>query len=93
MLAASWIGHGRGLLPDVDFARISAVLSMYGFPMNTALDDKNRVLDLMQKDKKKAEGKLKFILPVSIGAVIQTRDVTTAEILGALEFISLGGKV
>lgn len=93
MLAASWIARGRGLLPNADFTRILAVLSMYGFPMKTALNDKNRVLDLMQKDKKKAEGKLKFILPASIGTVIQTRDVTTAEILGALEFISLGGTV
>ena len=41
----------------------------------------------MKKDKKKVSGKLKFVLPVGIGKVIQVTDVTEDEIRSALQFI------
>ena len=42
----------------------------------------------MQKDKKKIAGKLKFVLPLNIGEVIQTTDVNKDEIFAALDYIT-----
>ena len=43
----------------------------------------------MKKDKKIQSGRLKFILPTSIGKVIQVTDVTHEEIISAINYISL----
>lgn len=88
MISASYIAHKRGILDSSALERIETILRLYGFKTRVILPEADKVMDFMQKDKKKIEGSLKFVLPSEIGAVIQTTDVTREEIFAALEYIS-----
>lgn len=87
MIAASYIAKERNMIDDTVLNRIEAALALYGFKTRVALPPKETVLGYMQKDKKKIAGKLKFVLPVKIGEVEQTTDVTQDEIFAALHYI------
>lgn len=88
MLAASFVSYKRGYIGEAELMRIKRILMLYGFCVQLLINDTNKVLELMQKDKKKKEGKLKFVLPKKIGSVIHCDDLTENEIIDALEFIS-----
>lgn len=88
MVAASYIAAERGLIDREILGDIKAVLEEYGFRTSMPLPEASVIYSFMQKDKKKANGKLKFILPARIGDVIQTRDVTGDEIYAAIEYIT-----
>lgn len=86
--AASRIAYRRKMISDAEFEEIKAVLKMYDIPVKTDIDDVGFVVDFMQKDKKKSEGKLKFVLPEKIGSVVIVDDVTSDEIYDALNYIN-----
>lgn len=88
MISASYIAHKRGMLDSYALERIENILRLYGFKTRVILPEADKVMDFMQKDKKKIGGSLKFVLPSEIGSVIQTTDVTREEIFAALEYIS-----
>lgn len=88
MIAASHIAQRRGMIDVGTLKRIEDVLDLYEFKTRVKLPSSDTVLAFMQKDKKKIAGKLKFVLPVKIGEVTQTTDVTREEIMSALEYIS-----
>lgn len=88
MIAASRIAERRAMIDADTRERIENALSLYGFRTRAMLPPKDKVIEFMQKDKKKIAGKLKFVLPTAIGTVTQTTDVTREEILDALEYIS-----
>lgn len=88
MAAAAYISKERGMIGDNELNDIESVLREYGFEVKAEIDDPQRVYEFMQKDKKKTAGKLKFVLPVSIGEVMQTRDVSKSEIFAAIDHIS-----
>lgn len=88
MIGASYIAYKRNMITSSVMERIENILTEYGFRTRVKLPDKDKILSFMHKDKKKTMGKLKFVLPVSIGEVIQTTDVTSGEIFAALEYIS-----
>lgn len=87
IIAASHIAQKRGLLSERETAEIEAVLESYGFKTHVNLPDNDAIFGFMQKDKKKLQGKLKFVLPTAIGTVIQTTDVSKDEIYTALDYI------
>ena len=87
MIAASKVSLMRGLISDTEFKAIIKMLENYGFCVKTEISDIEKVIEIMQKDKKKANGKLKFILPCAIGKVIWADDLTDKEILSAFEMI------
>ena len=88
MIGASHIANKRGMIDDMTFERIENILRTYGFGTRVKLPEKERVYSFMQKDKKKIAGKLKFVLPLNIGEVIQTTDVNKDEIFAALDYIT-----
>lgn len=88
MVAAAKIAAGRGLIEQRELDDIISVLKEYGFRTRMALPSADVIYRYMQQDKKKADGRLKFVLPVRIGEVTQVRDVTDAEIYDAIAFIS-----
>lgn len=88
MVAASYIAVQRNMIEESVLEEIVNILLEYGFAVKTALPSADTIYSFMQKDKKKSEGKLKFVLPVRIGEVIQTRDVTKEEIYSAIAYIS-----
>ena len=88
MVAVSQIAFKRGLITAETVKDIETVLIDYGFKIRTNLPTAEVIYSFMQKDKKKAMGKLKFVIPTAIGEVIQTRDVTEEEIFEAIKYIS-----
>lgn len=88
MAAACRIAVGRGMIDEAVATDIEAVMDEYGFKTKAVLPEADVIYSFMQKDKKKAEGKLNFVLPVRIGEVIRTDDVTAEEIYDAVEYIS-----
>lgn len=89
MIAASYIAYKRKMISHDDLKRIETMLDTYGFSCRVELPDNDNVWEFMQKDKKKLEGQLKFVLPVKIGEVMQTTDVTKEEVYSAFDYISL----
>jgi 3-dehydroquinate synthase len=87
MIAASYIAAKRGMISTETLAEIEFVLKEYGFATRVELPENDTVYSFMQKDKKKLEGKLKFVLPTKIGEVAQTTDVTKEEIYEAFKYI------
>lgn len=87
MLAAAHIANKRGIFSDQELKGLENVLKMYGFSLKTEISDRGAVKDIMQRDKKKSAGSLKFVLPEKIGSVFQCTDVTEKEIDEALDFI------
>ncbi len=89
MVAAAYIAFKRDMINTAQLNEIEEIMEMYGFDIRTDLPDNDTVWAFMQKDKKKLEGKLKFVLPVNIGEVVQTTDVTADEVYSALDYIRL----
>lgn len=88
MIGASYIAYKRGMINEEILKRTENILDMYGFKTRVKLPSEETVFSFMQKDKKKIDGKLKFVLPVEIGKVTQTTDVTKEEIFDAFHYIS-----
>lgn len=87
MIAAAYIAFKRGLITENELKEIEDMLDLYGFETHVKLPDNDTVFEIMQKDKKKVSGKIKFVLPKKIGSVIQTEDVTKEEIYTALDYL------
>jgi 3-dehydroquinate synthase len=90
MVAEAEIAVRRGLAPRAVAARQKQLLARFGLPVQ--LDrgmDLDRILSLMQHDKKAESGRLRFVVPVSVGATRELDNVTDAEIREAVR--SLGG--
>ena len=87
MNAAAYIAARKNLLSQGDFDRVIKLLQCAGLPIQVNDIDVNRVYNEMLRDKKQVKNKLKFILPTSIGQVIQTTEVTKEDIFGALHHI------
>ena len=87
MNAAAYIAARKNLLGQGDFDRMIKLLQRAGLPIQVNDIDVNRVYNEMLRDKKQVKNKLKFILPTSIGQVIQTTEVTKEDIFGALHHI------
>ena len=86
MCAASYIALNRGMIDNGIFDRIIDIINRYGF-CTAAGADEREIIKYMKNDKKSIGGKLKFILPDGIGSVVQTLDVTSAEISAAIKFL------
>ena len=85
MVAAAVIAKEKDICNCV--ARLEQLLQTCGLPVKTNTVVSDAVKRAMQKDKKKTDGKLSFILPVSIGEVLQTKEVTAKEVDAALDYI------
>ena len=90
MAAASYIALNRGLITDGFFEEIKNILKRYSFETSITVDDNEKIWQLMQNDKKKLDGKLKFVLSNGKGSVIQVTDVSQKEVYDALGFLERG---
>ena len=85
MLAAGEIARVMGLWGDGPRDRQRAVVEATGLPLNWPRLDGEAVIACLQSDKKVRDGRVRFVLPTSIGAVEIRNDVSPATILEALE--------
>jgi 3-dehydroquinate synthetase len=83
--AVAAIAAGRGGDPELA-PRLDDLLSRLGFTLTRGFDA-NRVGDAMLGDKKRRDGRQRWVLPMDIGTVTEVDDVTEAELTHALGVI------
>ncbi len=85
MLAAAHLAADRRLLSRAEAAALHALIMRLG-PLPPVTDlSVSRAIDVMQRDKKVAGGRLHFVLPRGIGSAVVVDDVKGAEISSVLE--------
>ena len=85
MVAAGLISLKLGYLPKSEYDRIKSVIVAVGLPSTIPGLNIPEVLKAMQHDKKRAAGKLRFVLARHIGEVFITDEVTESIVESALE--------
>jgi 3-dehydroquinate synthase len=87
MLAAD-LSQRMGWLSEAEFKRIYALLSASSLPLRAPNFGVEKYLDLMQSDKKVADGKIRLVLQQGIGKAVITSDYDTAKLKQTLEAIN-----
>jgi 3-dehydroquinate synthase len=88
MLAAGRISNRMGILDQQELARLKCVIEKVGLPTEMPSLKPKRLIQAMEHDKKVLEGRIRFVLPKSIGTVFITDEVSPSLIertLGGLE--------
>ncbi len=86
MVAASRIATSMGVLSTSVLDRLTGLLVRAGLPVTVPLSiDVDAVLRAMTRDKKMAQGRLRFVLPTSVGKVHIRNDVSTELVRETLE--------
>ncbi|MGC9361132.1 MAG: 3-dehydroquinate synthase [Anaerolineae bacterium] len=85
MVAAAHLGEIVGLCSADTRSRIQRTLAKHDLPIVYKEQRPERVLEAMRSDKKRRGGRLRLIVPRSIGEVTVEGNVSDAEILEALE--------
>ena len=87
MIGAMYIAQKRGMISIDLLKEAQALMENYGFLIHAQLPDNKTIWSLMQKDKKKQEGKLKFVLATQKGDVEIVDDITEEEVSLALDYL------
>jgi len=87
MRAAARIGESRGTCGPETVAAIDAAIDRFGLPREHAIDDA-RVLEKMASDKKKSEGRQRWVLPLDGGGVTLRDDVGADAVSAALRAVT-----
>jgi 3-dehydroquinate synthase len=85
-IAATRLGHQRGLITEAEADRIIALILQYG-PLSSFKATAEKLVALTASDKKNRSGTLSFILPTGVGSVKIVRDVTHPELIEAAEWM------
>jgi len=84
MLAAARISNRLGMLDKNEVTRLRSVISRAGLPTEIPSLHLERLIQAIRHDKKILQGKIKFVLPKSIGNVSITDEVSPSLIEQAL---------
>lgn len=76
LVAVSRISQRMGIITEADFARIRMLLERVGLPVEMPALDREKLLEAMGQDKKVRGGRVRFILPRTIGEVFITDEVS-----------------
>ena len=85
MLAAGQIAAAMGLWTADEQARQRNLIRAAGLPLHLPDLNPAAVLDCLQGDKKVRDGKVRFVLPTAIGAVVIRDDVAAETITKAMQ--------
>ena len=86
MRAVAAIAARRGAEPDLA-ERLDDVLTTLGYALSRTFDAA-AVRDAMLADKKRRDGRQRWILPMAVGRVVEVDDVTDDELDAALRTIA-----
>jgi len=78
MVIASKIACEMGIFGEESLLRLKKLLQKIGLPVEIGRIDKEKAFNALYLDKKKREGKLRFLLPQRIGKVILTEEVPSS---------------
>ena len=87
MKAAGFIAVKKGVLQQSVQERILNLLAELGFKLTIPRSNPKDFLATMTHDKKVKDGTIRFVLPTNIGSVKLYDDITTDEILDAIDHI------
>ncbi len=91
MVAATRIASSMQIMSASCCERLKTLLQRAGLPVAVPLHvDRDDVVDAMMHDKKRVKGRLRFILPVSIGEVQIRDDVPAEQVYQTLEALYAG---
>jgi 3-dehydroquinate synthase len=90
MVAAARLAAGRGLLKAETIDRITALLNRLNLPtsVNEGLPV-DKLYEAMKQDKKVKAGKIRFVLPTSIGSCAFVDDISEDDIKNAIKGITI----
>ena len=89
MMAAAELAAARGVLTRTDQEALGSLITQMG-PLPAIADlSAHEVAEATSRDKKVVAGRLHFVLPTSIGSTTIVDDVTSAELVRALQQIGL----
>jgi 3-dehydroquinate synthetase len=74
MRAAMRIGGTLGMASPPDIAYVDGLIDRFKLPAKAAVD-RERVMELIESDKKKRSGRLRWVLPLNGGGVTISEDV------------------
>ena len=84
MQMAARLAIDLGMCDEELLDRQTKLLVAADLPITLESADANEMIPVMQRDKKVAHGKLRFILPTKIGSVDLVGDVDTAKVVAAI---------
>lgn len=70
MAFAIKLSEKTGILPAHDARKVLSLLNKYGLPTTVENIDREKVMDIMKKDKKNVGGKIRFVLLSEIGQTV-----------------------
>ena len=85
MMCAARLAVSMGRVDGQFVDRQSKLLSALNLPLTAPEFDGEQLISLMYRDKKVADGKLRFVLPDRMGHVELVKDVRTDDVLASLE--------
>ncbi|MFC2011227.1 hypothetical protein ACFLUR_02940 [Chloroflexota bacterium] len=77
MLAAARISNKQGILDKNELIRLKNVIVGAGLPTEVPSLQLEKLIQAMKHDKKILQGKIRFVLPNSIGKVFITEEVSS----------------
>ena len=78
MLAAGRISNKLGKLDENELTRLKRVIQRAGLPVKIPSLEREKIIQAIKHDKKILGGKIRFVLPKSIGNVFVTDEVSTS---------------
>ncbi|MFA5864533.1 MAG: 3-dehydroquinate synthase [Phycisphaerae bacterium] len=87
MIGAGFIAAQRGIFPKNQFQRMENVIRQFGLPCRCKNLNFDFLYEIMKRDKKVKDGKIRFILPTRIGQVKMFDDVHKSQIAEAVEYL------
>jgi len=76
MVAAARISHKMGMLDKNELIRLKGLIARAGLPTEITSLQLEKLTQAMKHDKKILQGKIRFVLPRSIGNVFITEEVS-----------------
>jgi len=89
LIAAATLAANRGLCPASLPQQIRDVLARVGLPVTLADYSPEQILAAMTTDKKRKQGRIRFVLPRAVGQVGVYEDVRDAEVLTSLRAVMM----
>jgi 3-dehydroquinate synthase len=84
MVAACELAVNRGLLPREDASRVRSILERVGLPVNRRGLKPAALWRIMRHDKKNRDGKVRMVLPTTVGSVLISDSIQWDDILSIL---------
>ncbi len=84
MVCASRLAERMGRIPAELTTRQAQLLAALGLPTQLPRLNSQEMIDVMGRDKKAEQGKLRFVLPTRLGHVETVKDVPLADVLAVL---------